>query len=194
MTLANFNEYKKGKTFVFLIRHGDRNEEQKGIPKHPGPGLSKIGTLEAKKLAKQIKPFSKKIDSFYCSDMIRTLQTVKEINKITHLKPKIFHDLSEFNKIIWTGKIYHPKYWKHYLKYKKSLKIFNKILDHNRGKIILIVAHGNVIKGIIGNKIGLTSKQIRKLDQANCHTTLVRFKGEKLDYLYYFNSPEFLGF
>ena len=194
MTLTNFDEYKKGKTFVFLIRHGDRNEKKRDTPKNPGPGLSKKGILEAKKIAKEIKLFSKKIDSFYCSDMIRTLQTAKEITKRTHLKPKVFHDLSEFNKIIWTRKLYHPQYWKHYINHKKSLKIFNKILDHNKGKIILIVTHGNVIKGIIGKKLGLTSKQIRKLDQANCHTTLVRFKGRKLDYLYYFNSPEFLGF
>jgi hypothetical protein len=48
----------------------------------------------------------------------------------------------------------------------------------------------NVNKGLIGKKLGLSNSQIRKLDYHNCHISLVRFKGTKLDYIHYFNSKE----
>ena len=76
------------------------------------------------------------------------------------------------------------------MKHRFSIKIFDKILKENNGKVILIIAHGNVIKGLIWKKIGLNNSQINKLDYHNCHISFVRFKGTKLDYIHYFNSKE----
>ena len=76
------------------------------------------------------------------------------------------------------------------MKHRFSIKVFDKILKDNEGKVILIVAHGNVIKGLIGKKMRLSHSQIGKFDYHNCHISLVRFKGTKLDYIHYFNSKE----
>ncbi len=69
------------------------------------------------------------------------------------------------------------------------MKTFNKILNEHKGKVIVIVAHGNIIKGLIGRKLGLSLRRIRKFDYHNCHITLVRFRGTTLDYIYYVKMP-----
>jgi len=193
MTLKNPNEYQRGKTTVYFIRHGDRihitNNQDIGLITG-GPGLSALGKKQAIEVAKKFSKIKKEIDKIYSSDMNRAIETAEIIGKEIGKKPKIIKGISEFNKIVWSNRIYHYKFWKHYLKHRFSIKIFNKILNENKEKVILIVAHGNVIKGIIGKKMGFTHSQINKFDYHNCHISLVRFKGTKLDYIHYFNSKE----
>ncbi|MCK5149424.1 histidine phosphatase family protein [Candidatus Pacearchaeota archaeon] len=56
MTLKNPKNYEKGKTLVFLVRHGDRihisGNPNLGL-KIPGPGLSALGKKQAKSVAKK---------------------------------------------------------------------------------------------------------------------------------------------
>ncbi len=193
MVLKNPNEHQVGKTIVYFVRHGDRvhipNKKDIGFISG-GPGLSNIGKKQAKEVAKKFSKIKKEIDKIYSSDMNRAIETAEIIGKEVGKKTKIIQGISEFNKIVWDNRIYHHKFWKHYLKHRLSIKVFNKILNDNNGKVILIVAHGNVIKGIIGKKIGLSHSQINKFDYHNCHISLVRFKGKKLDYIHYFNSKE----
>jgi phosphoserine phosphatase len=155
-----------------------------------GPGLSEIGRNQARRVAKKFSKIKREIDKIYSSDMNRAIETAEIIGKEIGKKPWIIKGISEFNNLAWSNKIYHRKFWRYYLKHKFSIKVFNKILKENKGKVILIVAHANVIKGIIGKKLGLNHSQISKLDYHNGHISLVRFKGEKLDYIHYFNSRE----
>jgi len=193
MTLKNPNEYEEGKTIVYLVRHGDRihipHKKDIGLVEG-GLGLSSLGKRQAKEVAKKFSKIKKEIDKIYSSDMNRAIETAEIIGKEIGKKPKIIKGISEFNKIVWSNKVYHHKFWKHYLKHKFSIKMFDRILSENKGKVILIVAHGNVIKGIIGKKLGLVHSQINKFDYHNCHISLVRFKGTTLDYIHYFNSKE----
>jgi len=193
MVLKNPSEFQEGKTIVYFVRHGDRihipGNKDIGLISG-GPGLSVLGKRQAKEVAKKFSKIKKEIDKIYSSDMNRAIETAEIIGKQINKNPKIIEGISEFNKIVWDNRIYHYKFWKHYLKHKFSLKVFDKILNENRGKVILIVAHGNIIKGIIGKKLKLTHSQINKFDYHNCHISLVRFKGTKLDYIHYFNSKE----
>jgi broad specificity phosphatase PhoE len=191
MVLKNPNKYQKGKTFVYLVRHGDRifieGGKDEGLKKI-GPGLSALGKKQAKSVAKEFLKLKGSIDVFISSSMARALETAHEIGKVIKKKPKVYDELSEFNKIVIERRFYHYKFWKHYFKHRVSLRIFDKILEQNKGKVIVIVAHGNIIKGIIGKKLGLSLKQIARFDYHNCHVTLARFKGTKLDYIHCFNS------
>ncbi len=193
MTLKNPNEFQKGKTIVYFVRHGDRihipNSKDIGLITG-GPGLSFLGKKQAKEVAKKFSKIKKEIDKIYSSDMNRAIETAEIIGKEIGKKPKVVKGISEFNKIVWDNRIYYHKFWKHYLKHRLSIKVFDKILKENKGKVILIVAHGNVIKGIVGKKMKFTHSQINKYDYHNCHISLVRFKGTKLDYIHYFNSKE----
>ena len=191
MVLKNPNNYHKGKTMVYLIRHGDRLFIPRGKKDKycvPDSGLSAKGKRQAKAVAKQFAKVKDEIDVFISSNMGRALETAEEVGKAIKKKPKIYKELAEHNNIVWSWKIHKLGFWNHYFKHRLTLKIFDKILEQNKGKVIVIVAHGNVIKGIIGKKLGLSRKKIGLLDMHNCHISLLRFVGKKLEYVPYINS------
>jgi broad specificity phosphatase PhoE len=179
-----------GRTYVYLVRHAHWEPPvgpHKFNPHHP---LSKKGKLQAKVLAKKFYNLKDNIDVFICSSQGRAVQTAEEISRIIEKKPIKSDSLWEINKILWTRKIYYYGYWKSLLKYKKLIRAFNNILRKNQGKIILIVAHGNLIKGILKNKQKLPLKKIKDIDYKNCYITLLKFYKEKLEEVCIFNSRE----
>ena len=80
------------------------------------------------------------------------------------------------------------KFWVHYLRYKRACKKFDKIIRDNKGKKILFVIHGNVIRGLLGYKLGLSLKQINHFSYNNANVSRLTFKGGKLNTISYFNS------
>lgn len=193
MVLKNPNERQKGKTMVFFVRHGDRLEFKTGKEINgDDPGLSELGKEQAKEVAKKFARIKDQVDVLYCSNMKRAIETSKEVSKSINKKSKIVPGLSEFNKIVWTKRYYHPKYWKHIAKHRLSIRALNNLLDKHNGEIVVIIAHGNIIKGLIGKKMHLPFRQLGKFDHDNCNITLARFDRRELDYLYYFNSKELI--
>lgn len=189
--IKNPDKYQEGKTFVYFIRHGDRihipGNKKAGL-ELPGPGLSQDGKKQAKRVAKELSKIKSEIDVLYCSSMTRAIETADEISKTIHKKPIIIPELSEFCRSLWRKKIYTVEFWKNLRRYHLSKKIFNKILKDNMGKVIVIVAHGNVIKGLFAKKFGLNFKKIKSMDYGNCNISLFRFNKEKLDYVHCYNS------
>ena len=192
MVLKNPNEYEKGKTLVYFVRHGDRIHipEKKDIGfEIPGPGLNNLGKKQAKSIAKDFKKIKKEVDIIYSSDMTRAIETAKEISKVVGKKVRSFNGLEEIKDIAFTRKLHNPLFWKYYRKHKKSIKVLDKILKQNKGKVIIIVAHGRIIAGILGRKLGLSRIKILSLfHHENCAVTLLRFKDTKLDHIYYVNN------
>jgi len=189
MTLKNPNEYEKGRTIVYFVRHGDYNIDE-SVPRIPGPGLNSKGIKQAKSVAKSFKRISDEVDAIYSSSMARAIETAKEINKVLHKHLQVQEELCEFNRFLWERKVHHPKFWKHYSKYLKAQRCLDEILAKNQGKVIIIVAHGNVIKGILGKKMNIDFKIRGLMNQDNCHVTKIRFVGKKFSYLYYYNNKE----
>lgn len=185
MVTKNNEKYNPEKTLVYFIRHGEKIE----IPgdKRLG-GITKKGISQARDVGRRLKKLKIKIDVLYCSSMQRSIETANEISKFINKKPIICNELSEFNTILWTREYHKPKYWRNFKHYVKSRIAFRKILKKHEGKVIVIVAHGNIIRGLIGSKIKLKLKSMGRLDCSNCHVSLVRFKGTKLDYIYYINN------
>jgi len=198
MVIKNPNEYQKGKTFVYFVRHGDR----KLIPKTPenpypgisipGPSLNTKGKKQAREVAKEFAKIKERVDLVYSSSMTRAIETAKEIGKNTRKNVVIVPEFAEIQQDIFKKNIHHKIFWKSYLQYRKAIKVFNKILKENEGKekVIVIVAHGNLIRLLFGNKLRLSFRQIKKFDYHNCHITLMRFKGKKLDYVHCFNNKK----
>jgi broad specificity phosphatase PhoE len=181
---------KNGKTYVYLIRHAHFDPPEGPHKFNPHVPLSKKGKIQAKVLAKKFYPLKDSIDIFICSSQGRAVETAEEISKVIEKKPIKSDKLWEFNKILWTRKIYHHKYWKNWLKHKTTIRKFNEILRKNGGKIILIVAHGNVIKGILRNKQKLSLREVKEIDYKNCHVTLLEFNKTKLEKVHIINSKE----
>ncbi|MEK6896046.1 MAG: histidine phosphatase family protein [Nanoarchaeota archaeon] len=183
---------EKDKTYLYLIRHAHFILSPSAHSDHssynPPIPLSKKGNIEAKSLAKRLFPLRGKIDVFYCSSMKRANQTAKAIAKTLKMSPIQTENLWEFNKLLWTRKYYHPKWWKHWIKHRRTIRAIDEILRNHRGKVILIVAHGNVIKGILKNKQKLSLKKIRNLNYKNCYITLMKFDGTRLEKTYRINA------
>jgi broad specificity phosphatase PhoE len=193
MVLKNPNEFQKERTLVYFVRHGERihipNKKEAGL-EIPGPGLTKEGINQAKKVAKEFSRINNEIDAIYSSNMQRAIETATEISKVTGKKFKIIKGLSEINNIYNKKRYLQRSFWRDFIKHHSSLKVFDNILKNNKGKVIIIVGHGNIIKGIIGKKLGLSFKQISKFGHRNGNTTLMSFKGQKLDFIEYINSKE----
>jgi len=195
--LKNPNKYEVDKTTVLFIRHGDRihipGNEGIGLIT-PGPGLNNLGKKQAKEVAKKLSKFKDQIDLLYCSDMTRAIETAQEISKKIGKKPIIIKEFSEIGNNLWKRKFHTKEFWKHYFKHKSSIKALDKLLEKNKGKLIIIVAHGNLIKGLIFKKLGLSFKQIRFFHHHNCGISSARFSGKKLNHINFYNSKEiFLG-
>jgi len=190
--LKKTNKYTEGKTFVYFVRHGDREFHPDGGLWHPGPKLSKKGIKQAKSVAKKFSKIKDEIDVLYSSTMARAKETANEISKTINKKPIIIHEFSELEKVDGRLKVLNVKFWKEYFKFKKAEKVFNDILRKHKGKLIIIVAHAGMNKLLIGRKLGLSLKQCNKFDYHNCNISLVRFNGRKLDYVHCFNAGEII--
>lgn len=186
--IQNPKDYEEGKTYVYIVRHGDR-QTGTTLPKHPGAGLSEKGKKEAKFVAKEFKKVKSEIDLIYTSTMTRAIETAEEIAKIIGKKPKQIHHLSEFNTLLFKGPKRKKEYWKHYLKYRKAIKVFNKILVKNKGKVLVFAIHGNVIRGILGSKLKFTKRKMLLISTDNCSISKCRFNGTKIEKIICLNNP-----
>lgn len=181
---------EKDKTYVYLVRHAHWNPPKGPHQFNPHHPLSEKGKRQAKALAKKFYKIKDNIEIFICSSQGRAVETAEEISNLIKKKPAKYDELWEINKILWRREFFNYKYWKHWIKYKKRIITLNKILRENKGKIILLVAHGNVIKSILRNKQKLSIKDIREMDYKNCNITLLKFNKTKLEKSYLVNSGE----
>lgn len=189
--LKNPNEYDKGKTIVYFIRHGERihipGNPNLGL-EIPGPGLTARGKRQAKKVAKEFAKIKDEIDVLYSSSMTRAIETAEEISKKIGKKARIISGIVEFRHIVFEKKVHKLEFWKHYFKQRKAKTTFNKILMKNKGKVIVIVAHGNVIRALIFGKLGMSLRNLAKFHNLNCNISVARYVGKKLDHVCSFNS------
>jgi len=192
MVIKNPNKYEIGKTTVYFVRHGDRIHIPGGKPPHDY-SLSDKGKKQAKEVAKKFSKIKDEIDFLYTSPMKRAYETALEIGKKIGKKPIVIKNFEEVSKKLEHSNIFSTNYWKTIISFKKKAKIFDKILDKHREKVIILVAHGRLNRMIIGRKLGLSYKNSNKFDAHNCHITLVRFLGKKLDYIHYVNSKELVS-
>jgi probable phosphoglycerate mutase len=187
--MKNPDEYQKGKTIVYFVRHGDRIH----IPGTCYPhdfSLSSKGKKQAKNMAKNFLELKDEIDIIYSSPMKRAYETALEIGKQIKKKPIILRGFEEIHKAIEHKSIFSKKYWQVRKEFNKKYKIFNNILEKNMGKVVLIVAHGRLNRMLFGKKLGLSHKKSNLFDSYNCHISRLRFNGKKLDYIYYINSGD----
>jgi len=187
MVIKNPTEYDKGKTIVYFVRHGERIHIPGTLPPHDF-SLNENGKKQAKNIAKEFSKIKGEIDVLYTSPMKRTYETAVEIGKEIGKKPKILLGFEEINKPSNYPAIFSKHYWKNKLAIKRKQNILDKVLEENQGKVLVIVGHGRLNRTLIGAKLGLSQKISNLFDAHNCHVTLIRFKGKKIDYIHCVNS------
>jgi len=178
------------KTFITFVRHGQNMMTKPTEKWHPGPNLTKHGRDEAKKTGEYLS--SLEFDKIFSSDLNRAVQTTNIITKFIKNPDKTsvsFHrKLSEHDEILYEGKPGTRKYEIELKKAKRSIEFFKKILKEYKGKKILIVAHGNVIRACIGHAFGYSILKTPKLFLLHCSLSSLAFKGIRLKEVYYINS------
>jgi probable phosphoglycerate mutase len=192
MVIKNPNQYEIGKTTVYFVRHGDRIK----IPgtQHPHDfSLSKLGKKQAMDVAKKFSKIKDEIDVLYTSPMKRAYETAVEIGKKIGKKPIVLQGFEEVHKELEHPKIFSISYWRSLKEFKNKQRIFDKILEKNKERVVVLVAHGRLNRMLIGRKLGLSHKKSNVFNAHNCHITLVRFKGKKLDYIHCVNSKDLVG-
>ena len=191
MVLKNPDEYQKDKTIIYFVRHGDRINIPGSLPPHDF-SLSKKGIKQAKEVANQLFKIKNEIDLLYTSSMKRAYETAVIIGKKINKKPIVLPNFEEVHKALDDPNFFRKDYWKCRREFENKNKIFNEILENNRGKVIVLVAHGRLNRMIIGKKLGLSYKKSNMFHASNGHLTRVRFKDKKIEYLDYVNSRELL--
>lgn len=178
-------------TEIFLVRHGETEWNATGrFQGSKDIALSNEGINQAGFLKNR---FHSRFDCIYSSPLIRARQTAKVICEDTNYKPVIENDLREINFGAWEGltleeirtqysKEFHN--WKtdeihgHLVGGDMSLKnaserarnILVKIADECKGRKVLVVAHGGIIKAAL---IGLFQWKVNKYHKLTLGNTSV---------------------
>ncbi|MEK6829657.1 MAG: histidine phosphatase family protein [Nanoarchaeota archaeon] len=174
-------------TTIYLVRHASI-ELKDGEAVEQNPPLNKKGLKQAYELAKQFQKSNLDINILITSSMKRATETAGIIGKLIRKKPLIFSEFNEFSRSIFERRFWKKKFWINYLRYRRSYKKFDELLKKNMGKTIIFVIHGNVIRGLMGRKLGLSFGQIKHFSYNNAHISRLTFKDKKLNTISYFNS------
>ncbi|MEI7542705.1 MAG: histidine phosphatase family protein [bacterium] len=150
--------------YIYLVRHGETDWNNKFLFQgHTDVPLNKTGLLQARAIGKELK--YRKIDAIVSSDLKRAYQTANEIKKATGIKSRIYKmkQLRERNYGNLEGTTYDR-----YHKQNKSFtgekdaaffirlnKAFKQIVKKFKGKDVVLVSHGGVVRQLVSYVIGL---------------------------------------
>lgn len=160
------------KTKVFLVRHGETEWNRLG--KFQGCvdiDLAKEGMVQAQYISKR---FNGDFDTIYSSPLKRAVETAETIAAVKGIKPIIVDDIREINFGEWEGltlKEISSNFPNEFAKWRndkieapmlggdlslknaslRATEAIKEIVKKNKGKKLIIVAHGGIIKaGLIG--------------------------------------------
>ena len=153
---------------LILARHGETTWNKNG--KIQGATdtstLTKVGKEQATLLAEKLKSFS--VEKIYCSELKRAKQTAAIISKALKKRVSYSLELNErsfgefeggdvkevFSKLAAMDDksryLFVPKGGESLAQFEKRVYAqFEKIVEENEGKIVLVVTHGGVIRSMI---------------------------------------------
>lgn len=192
---------------IYLIRHG---EKQEGLLNLDKLELTERGIMQANHLGTRLKRYN--IEKIYSSDMVRAIQTSKEINKYLNVDIVIEHelreiDMGEYIKKDWgyIEKTY-PDFAKEFIKHTSDVaypdgecgkevwmrakKVIKKIINSGLENVA-VIAHGGMIRVLISGFLEI--QQERRFYFGSplefCSITLIKYdKKTKKFYIHYFND------
>lgn len=174
-------------TIVYFVRHA-AVDLKAGEAVEENPSLNKKGLKQAHELAKQFHNSDFKTNYIFTSSMKRALETAKIIGNSLKINPLFFSEFNEISRSIFERKFWTNKFWRNYSKYKKACKKFDETIKKNKGKNLIFVIHGNLIRSLMGYKLGLSLNQVKHFSYNNANISRLTFKGKRLNTISYFNS------
>ncbi len=179
-------------SIVVLVRHGVSFPYRKGEQAVPGPSLSGEGKKQARMTAQYLREYA--YHAVFTSTMRRAQETAKEINVFHRKRIRIVSEFAEYDDAIFEecGRKYKEDDTCLFLerRVRASQRAFREILATHEGKRILIVAHGNVLRGIVGILLGFPVRRIPDFNFFPCSITSFSLAGEKVSGIYHVNSVD----
>lgn len=184
-------------TLVTFVRHGQNEYANEGTEWHAGPHLNKQGQKEAEQTARFLRRFP--FDVVLCSDMNRTRETAIAICRQQPLvKPAgivFYRELAEHDEIVYgyTHKTSQIDKNEEIAKARRTVKFFQKMLREHRGKKILVVAHGNVIRACLGTGMGFALEESPEINFFTCSVSSIAFCARRFKGIFHLNMVDHLG-
>jgi broad specificity phosphatase PhoE len=178
-------------TLITFVRHGKNHIGLDSTPWHAGPSLNPEGRKQATKTGQYLKHFA--FDLVLSSDMNRAAETAKLICKYQKIiKPEkitFCRQLAEHDEIVYgythKKKITPDGEW---AKARNTVKFFKEVLKKYKGKRIMIVAHGNVIRACLGAALGFPLHYSPEINSFNCSLTTIAFRASRLKAIFHVND------
>ncbi|MBL7050970.1 histidine phosphatase family protein [Candidatus Woesearchaeota archaeon] len=195
---------------LIIIRHGQTAENKKKITQgHLDTSLSNEGKEQIKKIANRLK--HEKIDFAYSSDLRRAKHTAEAILKF-HPETQLIltEELREQKKGIYEGKhgnILHENIMKTRKPYdqfkpqngesmlevkKRTIKLYNELIDKHLGKTILIVTHGGPVRCLLMTLHKEPEENYKKYIHGNTSMTILEISDDRKHNVRVFNCNKHL--
>jgi len=191
---------------IILVRHGETEENKKGIIQgHLHGTLSSRGIGQAKKVAERLR--KENLDLIISSDLARAYDTALEISKfhketpleknellrerfLGELQGKTKEDLGVPKDILIADYITteHGESEEEFLKRAKRLIGFIKTREE---KNILLVSHNGILKKVLREILNKGFEEMKKIKLENASITIFDFDGENFE-LILLNDTEHL--
>jgi len=171
---------------LILVRHGETEENKKGILQGRTPGiLSSQGKEQAKKVAQRLKWLP--IDIIYTSGLDRCFYTAEEIAKFHNCKLEVEPLIIEKDEGNLAGKVHHEIDWRKESGDKftgknhggeslmevmeRTKNFYAYLLKKHSNHTVVVVTHGSPIRTLVGVVMNETVQQafLRK----NCGNTAI---------------------
>lgn len=184
---------------LIFVRHGETEQNKEArVQGQQDTKLNRKGIAQARLLARRLK--DEKIDTIFCSDLLRARQTAKEIMKHHNVPIKYDKLLRERSFGVLGGKTF-EEYRVHREKAKKERynfrpmggenfydlkrrvrKFLKKIYPKYKNKTVLVVAHGGVNRAFLNIFMKKPIKNVLDVDQRNTCVNIIEIpqKGKAL--------------
>ena len=187
-------------TRLLVIRHA-LTEIKENLQK-PATPLSDEGRFQTQRLAARLAATETKIHIFYSSQYARAAQTAKILAAKFDAKVKKTADLNEIGVATSPTQLHSPKISPQ--KYEEELGLLHRAQDkaieflrtvsfEHVGEAVGVVAHGNIIRGIIAESLGAGVETVVRLKVNNASLSILEYdKGGEFFRLSLFNDTSHL--
>ena len=189
-------------TKLILVRHGQTEWNITGrFQGQSDTILSEVGRKQARLLAENFETYySNKVDAIYSSDLKRAFETAETIGKKFSVDVKPDPRLREIHFGKWEGEEFEavrksdPEMLSNLFERPDLLKVdggesfaevqnramesINEIVAANPNKIVVVAAHGAILRTIIGAMMEVPLRCVWKFRQDNTAVNLVRHDGK----------------
>lgn len=172
-------------TTFLLVRHADHDWVGRGFAgRLPDVSLNAKGHQQARQLVERLR--GQPLDAVYCSPQPRTQQTARPLAEARGLEIRVEPAFDEVDLGEWQGRTFeevrHQEAWRQWLERRgsaqppggepfdgvprRAMAGLRTLLARHPDRYVMIVSHGDVLKAMIADVLGLSLDRLESFDVA----------------------------